>query len=68
MTNDLLAIRPNMTVNEVIAAFPATVTLFRARGVDSCCGGALTLATVAEKHGLDLSELIASLAEVASAR
>jgi iron-sulfur cluster repair protein YtfE (RIC family) len=68
MTNDLLTIRPETTVNEVIAAFPATVAVFKSHGVDACCGGALPLATVAEKHRLDLDGLLASLAEAAPGR
>lgn len=57
----LLPIDPAMTVNQIIAAVPATAAVFDAWGVDSCCGGHLPLATVADKHGFDLEELLGEL-------
>ena len=57
----LLPIGPNQTVNEIIAGHPTTVSVFDAWGVDSCCGGHLPLAIVAEKHGFDLEKLLAEL-------
>ena len=52
---------PETTVNEAAARFPATLRVFGAHGIDSCCGGARPLAEVAERHGLDLDELLAEL-------
>ena len=67
MPKETMVITPAMTVNEVIAAHDGTVSVFHAWGVDSCCGGALPLATVAEKHGFDLDRLMADLNGAASA-
>ena len=64
MTNETAttpAIEPTMTVNEIIAAVPATVTVFQAWNIDACCGGAKTIETVAERHGYDLDRLLADL-------
>ena len=49
------------SVNDVIAAWPETVTVFDRYGIDSCCGGGLSLAVVAERHGLDLRDLLQEL-------
>jgi iron-sulfur cluster repair protein YtfE (RIC family) len=54
-------ITADMTVNEVITKYPATVAVFSAHGIDSCCGGALPLAEVARKHRLDFIGLLAEL-------
>lgn len=54
---------PGMTVNQIIEAAPGTVAVFRAWNVDACCGGALPLEMVAERHGLDLTKLMADLGE-----
>ena len=73
MTKETMVITPAMTVNQVIAAHDGTVPVFHAWGIDSCCGGALPLGTVAEKHRFDLERLLADLnaaagPEVAPAR
>ena len=58
-----MTIQATMTVNEVIQADPKTLPVFAKYGVDSCCGGAKTLAFVAEKHGLDLTKLLEDLGQ-----
>jgi iron-sulfur cluster repair protein YtfE (RIC family) len=54
-------ITSDMTVNEIITKYPATVGVFSRHGIDSCCGGALPLAEVARKHRLDFIALLAEL-------
>jgi iron-sulfur cluster repair protein YtfE (RIC family) len=64
-----ISIHAQMAVNEVIQEFPETLRVFHARGIDSCCGGALPLQYVAERHGFDLQDLLAELqAAVTDAR
>jgi regulator of cell morphogenesis and NO signaling len=61
MTKETMSITPEMTVNAIIAAHAETIPIFNDWGVDSCCGGALPVATVAEKHGFDLERLLGDL-------
>lgn len=49
------------TVNEVIQRYPATLAIFNSLGIDSCCGGALPLTTVAERHNIPLDVLRSAL-------
>lgn len=60
-------ITADLTVNQVALLAPATLPVFARWGVDSCCGGAKTLATVAERHGHDLVALLADLNAAARA-
>ena len=50
-----------MVINEVIRLYPWTLPVFHRLDVDSCCGGARTVATMAREHGLDLGEVLAEL-------
>lgn len=55
------SIAPEMTLNEISLAVPRALEVFERYGLDSCCGGAKTLALVCERHGLDLPALLAEL-------
>jgi iron-sulfur cluster repair protein YtfE (RIC family) len=48
-------------LNEIVARYPETLEIFGQFGLDTCCGGALPLATAAEHHGLPLKTLIEAL-------
>lgn len=54
------------TVNEVVNRYPATLSIFTSLGIDFCCGGALPLATVAERHHLPLDVLRSALEQAIS--
>ena len=54
------------SVNEVIARHPATIAVFNAHGIDTCCGGALSVEEAAYEARLDPLQLLAAL-EVAIA-
>jgi iron-sulfur cluster repair protein YtfE (RIC family) len=54
-------ITATMTVNDAIRAAPATVAVFNEAGIDSCCGGALTIGEAARRHGLDVEALLEKL-------
>ena len=58
----------DMTVNEIVNRFPVTVAVFKAFKIDSCCGGALPLQTVLEKHQLEGAGVLEALRNVAEAR
>ena len=51
----------DMTVNEVIRAFPASVEVFSRFGIDSCCGGALPLLEAAARHRIEEEALLTAL-------
>lgn len=46
-----------LTVNEVLAAAPGTAEIFNRMGVDTCCGGTLTLTDAARAAGISPGEL-----------
>jgi regulator of cell morphogenesis and NO signaling len=49
------------TVNEALRAAPQLVGAFNRLGLDTCCGGALTLGEAARAAGLTPNELRAEL-------
>lgn len=51
----------DMAINDVIKLYPWTLPVFHRLDVDSCCGGARTVATMAQEHGLILDEVLAEL-------
>jgi regulator of cell morphogenesis and NO signaling len=54
-------ITADMTVNEVITQYPQTMAVFDRHRIDSCCGGALSLAEVTRRHRIDFIALLAEL-------
>jgi regulator of cell morphogenesis and NO signaling len=56
-------IHADLTLNAIVERYPATLEVFQRFGLDTCCGGALTLATAAARHNLDLPTLLAALQE-----
>ena len=51
----------SMTVNEALFAAPATAEIFNRLGVDTCCGGALTLTEAARSVGMEPEQLRAEV-------
>ncbi len=56
-------IDPNLTISSVVQQYPQTLKVFNDRGLDVCCGGGLAVTEAARRHGLDLAELLAALAQ-----
>jgi iron-sulfur cluster repair protein YtfE (RIC family) len=65
---ELDTIPAEMTVNEAIRRFPATVAVFNAFGIDACCGGAAPLAEAAVRDGADPNALLEAVREAAGVR
>lgn len=63
---DTQTIYADMTVNEAIRRFPATVAVFNAFGIDACCGGAAMLAEAAVRDGADPVELLEAVRAAAA--
>lgn len=49
------------TINTIVARYPAALPILRRFGLDTCCGGALPLATAAAHHALDVQAILAEL-------
>ncbi len=49
------------TLNEAIRLHPESVAVFREFGLDTCCGGAATIAEAATRHDVPLDELLRAL-------
>ena len=60
-----VSITPDMTLNEVIKKYPATMGVFNRFNIDSCCGGARTVADAARADGADLEAFLKALREAA---
>jgi regulator of cell morphogenesis and NO signaling len=49
------------TVNDLLRETPAAAAVLNRLGIDTCCGGSLSLAEAAASVGLPLAELLAAL-------
>jgi iron-sulfur cluster repair protein YtfE (RIC family) len=54
-----------MTVNETIRRYPATLEIFNRYGIDACCGGAASVVDAARRDGADVDSLLAELRHIA---
>lgn len=62
------SITPDQTINAIVERHPQALPVLQRFGLDTCCGGALPLATAAQHHGLHLAELLAALNAAVAAR
>jgi regulator of cell morphogenesis and NO signaling len=53
-----------LSVNEAIRRYPATVEIFNRHGIDACCGGASPVAEAAVRDGADTAALRNELMQV----
>lgn len=54
-------ITADMIINDVVSKHPETMKVFNDHKVDSCCGGAQSIATTAAVSGADIPKLIEDL-------
>ncbi|MBI2893741.1 MAG: DUF542 domain-containing protein [Deltaproteobacteria bacterium] len=54
-------IGPDTTVDELLAQRPDARRILRDKGIDTCCGGALTLSQAAEVRGIPLPDLLTAV-------
>lgn len=52
-----------MTVNDILAKFPETISIFNDFGIDACCGGAVSLSDAAKRDGADIEKITAALTD-----
>jgi len=57
----------NMTINDAILAYPQILPVLQQAGLDACCGGGLSIAEAARRHGLDAGALFRALEDAVSA-
>ncbi|HEY9514504.1 MAG TPA: DUF542 domain-containing protein [Gemmatimonadaceae bacterium] len=50
-----------LTVNDAVARFPATMGVFNRFGIDTCCGGGISIAEAAQRDEIALGELVKAL-------
>lgn len=60
-------ITSDMVINDVVKRYPWTLPVFHRMEVDSCCGGARTIAAMVQEHGYDLDQVLAELEAAAEA-
>jgi iron-sulfur cluster repair protein YtfE (RIC family) len=49
------------TVNEAIQQCPESVRIFTLAGIDTCCGGALSISEAARRHNIDAAYLLSAI-------
>jgi regulator of cell morphogenesis and NO signaling len=62
-----MTINATKTVKELVIALPAATLLFERLGIDYCCGGGKTLQDACQAAGLNVDEVVNSLATIAPA-
>ncbi|HJP57011.1 MAG TPA: DUF542 domain-containing protein [Gemmatimonadales bacterium] len=55
------SLAPALTVNDLLRERPEAAAVLNRLGIDTCCGGSLTLADAAASVGLPLAELLAAV-------
>ncbi|HJP19100.1 MAG TPA: DUF542 domain-containing protein [Nitrospinota bacterium] len=56
-----MTITEDMTINDVVTKHPETLKVFNDFKVDSCCGGAESIATTAAVSNVNIPELMEAL-------
>lgn len=56
-------LNPEAKMSEIALRWPRTVPVFSRYGLDLCCGGGHSLNMAAQKHRLDIEQLIKELTE-----
>lgn len=57
----MVTITEDMTINDVVSKYPETLKVFNDFKVDSCCGGAESVATTAAVSNANIAELMEAL-------
>ena len=61
---ELTQLDPTLTINEIVALYPATIPVFNRFGMDTCCGGGIPVESAARRDGIDLEVVMAALRTV----
>lgn len=63
MTPTTTVLSPSATLNEIVAEYPSSLPVLQRFGLDTCCGGAIPLATAAAHHNIEVGAVLAALRE-----
>lgn len=67
LTNNLMRNLPRldttMTINEIVARFAETIPVFNRFGMDTCCGGGVTVEEAARRDDIEVEAVLAALHE-----
>jgi iron-sulfur cluster repair protein YtfE (RIC family) len=61
---NLTQLDPTLTINEIVARYPATIPVFNRFGMDTCCGGGVSVYDAARRDGIDVEAVLVALREV----
>lgn len=56
-----------VSINEIVAKYPAAIAVFNRYGIDSCCGGAVSVDEAARRDGVDAALLCSDLQKAIAA-
>lgn len=56
-----------LTVNDVVIRWPATIAVFNRFGIDTCCGGMVSVEDAARREGVEARSLCDALQAAVSA-
>ena len=59
MTN-LTTLDTRMTVNEIVARYAETIPVFNRFGMDTCCGGGVSVDEAARREGVEVEAVLAA--------
>jgi iron-sulfur cluster repair protein YtfE (RIC family) len=54
----------SITIRDLVAAQPATLTVLAPLGIDLCCGGAHPLGEALDLHGIPRADVLAAIARL----
>jgi regulator of cell morphogenesis and NO signaling len=60
---NLTQLDPTLTINEIVARYPATIPVFNRFGMDTCCGGGVSVQQAAHRDGIDVETVLTALRE-----
>ncbi len=66
--NQTLSVDQELSVNEVMKRYPATMGIFNRFGIDTCCGGNASVTEAARRDGVDLDSLLEAIRDAVGPR
>ncbi len=60
MTN-LTKLDPRLSINEIVAQHAETIPVFNKFGMDTCCGGGVSVDEAARRDGVEVDVVLAAL-------